>query len=83
MDWIARQSFARALLIAAAWPLALVIYAAAVLARLVVRDGTFVIGFGVSSWSALALVLLGPSVFLLTIWWFARLHRGLNGQGHR
>ena len=79
MDWIARQPLSRALLIAAAWPFALSAYAAARIARLLLRDGTFFLEFGVSSWPLLALLLVGPSLVVLAIWWLARRYRGAAG----
>lgn len=72
MNWLARQSLARALLIAAAWPLALCVYVAAVVASLLLRDGTFFVDFRVSGWPALALLVLGPSACVLVVWALAR-----------
>ena len=74
MTWIARQPLSRVLVLAAAWPTALVLYVLWHLAAIWFEAGgqAYVYAINVSSWSAVILVIIAPSLAILGLWAVAR-----------
>ena len=73
MAWFAHLSLRGIILLALTWP-AVLMLVAIVGFLLLTRNNIYVVGIGIPHVSLLLLVLLGPSVTLLAVWFAVRKH---------